>query len=68
MHPQRTIRATLKKSLAVAVVRGIASFGVAAPLLLAPAWAMAAPQQEFDIAPGSLAGALNQFGQAAQIL
>lgn len=68
MHPQRTIRATLKKSLAVAVVRGIASFGVAAPLLLAPAWAMAAPQQEFDIAPGSLAGALSQFGQAAQIL
>ena len=68
MHPQRTIRATLKKSLAVAVVRGIASFGVAAPLLLAPTWAMAAPQQEFDVAPGSLAGALNQFGQAAQIL
>ncbi|MBC3339916.1 TonB-dependent siderophore receptor [Pseudomonas proteolytica] len=68
MHPQRTIRATLKKSLAVAVVRGIASFAGAAPLLLAPAWAMAAPQQEFDIAPGSLAGALNQFGQATHIL
>ena len=61
-------RTTLKTSLALAVIQGIASLTVTAPLMLASAWVQAAEQRDFNIAPGSLAGALNQFGQASQIL
>lgn len=64
--PKKNIR--LKTSLALAVMQGIASVTVVTPLLLASAWVHAAPQVEFDIPPGSLAEALNQFGQASQIL
>lgn len=64
--PQKKIR--LKTSLALAVMQGIASVTVATPLLLASAWVHAAPQVAFDIPAGSLAEALNQFGQAGQIL
>ncbi len=61
-------RTTLKTSLALAVMQGIATLTVATPLLLASAWVQAAPQIDFDIPAGSLAGALNRFGQASQIL
>ena len=49
-------------------MQGIATLTVATPLLLASAWVQAAPQIDFDIPAGSLAGALNRFGQASQIL
>ncbi|MDY0831664.1 TonB-dependent siderophore receptor [Pseudomonas sp. SED1] len=68
MQARQPIRTTLKKTLAVAVVRGIASLAMAAPVLLAPAWVQAAEQHTFDIKPGSLAAALNQFGQVTHIL
>ncbi|NWD27611.1 TonB-dependent siderophore receptor [Pseudomonas yamanorum] len=68
MQARQPIRTTLKKTLAVAVVRGIAGLTMAAPVLLAPAWVQAAEQYRFDIKPGSLAGALNQFGQVTHIL
>ena len=61
-------RTTLKTSLALAVLQGIAAITAATPLMLASAWVQAAEQLEFDIAPGSLAGVLNQFGQVTQIL
>lgn len=68
MQARQPIRTTLKKTLAVAVVRGIAGLTMAAPVLLAPTWVQAAEQYRFDIKPGSLAGALNQFGQVTHIL
>ena len=61
-------RTTLKTSLALAVMQGIATLTLATPLLLTPAWVQAAEQRDFDIPAGSLAGALNSFGQASQIL
>lgn len=61
-------RTTLKTSLALAVMQGIATLSVATPLWVASAWVQAAEQLDFDIPAGSLAGALNQFGQASQIL
>ena len=61
-------RTTLKTSLALAVIQGIASLTVTVPLVLASAWVQAAEHVDFNIAAGSLAGALNQFGQASQIL
>ena len=61
-------RTTLKTSLALAVMQGIATLTLATPLLLTPGWVQAAEQRDFDIPAGSLAGALNSFGQASQIL
>jgi outer-membrane receptor for ferric coprogen and ferric-rhodotorulic acid len=61
-------RTTLKTSLALAVMQGIATLTLATPLLLTSTWVQAAEQREFDIPAGSLAGALNRFGQASQIL
>ncbi|WP_407692625.1 TonB-dependent siderophore receptor [Pseudomonas pisciculturae] len=61
-------RTTLKTSLALAVMQGIAGLTLATPLVLASSWVQAAEQLDFNIAPGLLAGALNQFGQASQIL
>ena len=61
-------RTTLKTSLALAVMQGIATLTLATPLLLTPGWVQAAEQRDFDIPAGSLAGALNRFGQASQIL
>ncbi|MCR4537764.1 TonB-dependent receptor [Pseudomonas sp. 18.1.10] len=49
-------------------MQGIATLTLATPLLLTSAWVQAAPQIDFDIPAGSLAGALNRFGQASQIL
>ncbi|MGU9858664.1 TonB-dependent siderophore receptor [Pseudomonas sp. LF245] len=49
-------------------MQGIATLTAATPLLLASAWVQAAEQRDFDIPAGSLAGALNKFGQASQIL
>lgn len=60
----------IRHAFAGAVVQGMACLALASPLLLTPGWATAAVQaeQDFDIAPGPLAGALNQFGQSAHIL
>ena len=63
-------RGAVRRALAVAVARGIACMALAGPLVMVPGWVNAAEQavQEFDIAAGPLAAALNQFGQSAHIL
>ena len=60
----------IRHAFAGAVVQGMACLALASSLLLTPGWATAAVQaeQDFEIAPGPLAGALNQFGQSAHIL
>jgi len=67
-HPGQP--ASIKHTLAVAVVQGIVGMSASAPLLVLPAWAVAAEQRQvdFDIPAGPLAPALARFGQAAHIL
>ncbi|MEE1921952.1 TonB-dependent siderophore receptor [Pseudomonas sp. 148P] len=63
-------RAATRQALALAVAQGIACMALGGSLVALPGWANAAEQagQEFDIAAGPLAGALNQFGKSAHIL
>lgn len=61
---------SLKHTLAGAVAQGLLCLSAAGTSALLPGWVQAAEQAqaEFDIAPGSLSGALTRFGQTAHIL